>query len=64
MVSRVADLQVTVKAVKLKQSCSGRVHDTWIVEEERTWVESDNNLERVAATKINNLLNYDRVASP
>lgn len=36
VVSRVADLQETVKAVKLKQSCSGRVHDTWIVEEERT----------------------------
>ena len=45
-------MQETVKAVKLKQSCSGRVHDTLIVEEERTWVErSDRNLERVAAAK-------------
>lgn len=54
VLSRLADLHEIVKAVKLKQSCSGRVHDTWIAEEERTWVESDNNLERVAATNIIN----------
>ena len=46
------DVQETVKVVKLKHSCSGRVHDIWIVEKESTRVESDNSLERVAATKI------------